>query len=144
MRKTGVDAGRLNVDEVKIRIEKALEPFHYPKSPVAEVGGADVYFAPGVYEKLKTDASAMHAVLDAIQSVPGVAHIYQADELEGRPATNDPIRAAEAAGFMKTRSGDLFIVPKPYWIWDYSGSRYNPVAAALLTAHRITTTKRCR
>jgi predicted AlkP superfamily pyrophosphatase or phosphodiesterase len=120
LRKTGIDAGRLNIDEVKIRIEKALEPFHYPKSPVAEVGGADVYFAPGVYAKLKTDANAMRAALDAIQGVPGVAHIYQADELEDRPATNDPIRAAEAAGFMKTRSGDLLIVPKPYWIWDYS------------------------
>ncbi len=27
---------------------------------------------------------------------------------------------AEAAGFFKSRSGDLLIVPKPYWIWDYS------------------------
>ena len=120
LRKTGIDAGRLNIDEVKIRIEKALEPFHYPKSAVSEVGGADVYFAPGVYAKLKTEATAMRAVLDAIQSVPGVAHIYQAEELEGQPATDDPLRRAEAAGFMKSRSGDLFILPKPYWIWDYS------------------------
>jgi predicted AlkP superfamily pyrophosphatase or phosphodiesterase len=120
LRKTGVDAGRLNVDEVKTRVEKALEPFHYPKSSVSEVSGADVYFAPGVYAKLKTDAGAMQAVFDAIRSVPGAAHIYQAEEVDGRPATQDPIRAAEAAGFMKSRSGDLLIVPKPYWIWDYS------------------------
>jgi predicted AlkP superfamily pyrophosphatase or phosphodiesterase len=122
LRKTGVDAGRLNLEEVKARVEKALEPFHYPKTAVAEVGGADVYFAPEVYAKLKTDASAMHAVLDAIHSVPGVAHVYQAEELETRPATDDPLRAAEAAGFMETRSGDLFIVPRPYWIWDYSAA----------------------
>jgi hypothetical protein len=120
LRKTGMDAGRLNIDEVKTRIEKALAPFRYPKFPVAEVGGADVYFAPGVYSKLKTDAGALQAVFDAIRSVPGVARIYQAEELEGRPATDDPIGRAEAAGFLKARSGDLFIVPKPYWIWDYS------------------------
>ncbi|MDP9339975.1 MAG: alkaline phosphatase family protein [Acidobacteriota bacterium] len=120
LRKTGIDAGRLNIAEVKIHIEKALEPFHYPKSPVAEVGGADVYFAPGVYSKLKTDATAMQAVFDAVRSVPGVAHIYSAEEMEARPATQDSLRAAEAAGFMKSRSGDLIIVPKPYWIWDYS------------------------
>jgi len=120
LRKTGIDAGRLNLNEVKTRIEKALEPFHYPKSPVAEVGGADVYFAPGVYSKLKSDANAWQAVFGAIQSVPGVARLYQAEEVDGRPATQDPLRAAEAAGFMKSRSGDLFIVPKPYWIWDYS------------------------
>lgn len=120
LRKTGIDAGRLNLADVKTRIEKALESFHYPKSPVAEVGGADVYFAPGVYAKLQTEAPAMRAVLDAIESVPGVARVYQTEELEGRPATDDPMRAAEAAGFLKSRSGDLFIVPKSYWIWDYS------------------------
>jgi hypothetical protein len=58
--------------------------------------------------------------MEAVQSTPGVAHVYQAEELDDRPATSNPIRAAEAAGFLKSRSGDLLIVPKPYWIWDYS------------------------
>jgi predicted AlkP superfamily pyrophosphatase or phosphodiesterase len=120
VRKTGIDAGRLNVAEVKIHIEKALEAFHYAKPAVAEVGGSDVYFTPGTYAKLKTDAHALQAVLDAIQGVPGVAHVYQAEELDDWPATQDLFRAAEGAGFFKSRSGDLLIVPKPYWVWDYS------------------------
>jgi predicted AlkP superfamily pyrophosphatase or phosphodiesterase len=120
LRKTGIDAGRLNVDEVKARIEQALENLHYSKPTVADVGGADVYFTPGTYAKLKTDARAMQAVLDAIQSVPGVLQLYTSEEVEGRPATENPNRAAEAAGFFQPRSGDLIIVPKPYWIWDYS------------------------
>ncbi len=120
LRRTGVDAGRLNLGDVKTTIEKALEPLHYPKTPVSEVGGADIYFAPGVYAKLKTDTAAMRAVLDAIQNVRGVSHVYQAEEIEGRPATDDPMRNAEALGFLKARSGDLLVVPKPYWIWDYS------------------------
>jgi predicted AlkP superfamily pyrophosphatase or phosphodiesterase len=119
LHKTGIDAGRLNVDEVKARVEQALEPFHYAKSSVAEVGGTDLYFTPGTYAKLKSDSKAMQAVVDAILQVPGVARVYQADEVEGRPSTQDPIRAAEVAGFFKSRSGDLLIVPKPYWIWDY-------------------------
>ena len=53
LRKTGIDAGRLNVDEVKTRIEQALENLHYAKPAVADVGGADVYFTPGTYAKLK-------------------------------------------------------------------------------------------
>lgn len=120
LRKTGIDAGRLNVEEVKARIEQALENLHYAKPAVADVGGADVYFTPGTYAKLKTDARAMQAVLDAIHSVPGVLQIYSAEEVEGRPATDNPVLAAEAAGFFQPRSGDLLIVPKPYWIWDYS------------------------
>jgi predicted AlkP superfamily pyrophosphatase or phosphodiesterase len=120
LRKTGIDAGRLDVNEVKVRIEQALENLHYAKPAIADVGGADVYFTPGTYAKLKTDARAMQAVIDAIQSVPGVLQVYTSEEVDGRPATENPIRSAEAAGFFRPRSGDLIIVPKPYWIWDYS------------------------
>ena len=120
LRKTGIDAGRLDVNEVKVRIEQALENLHYAKPAIADVGGADMYFTPGTYAKLKTDARAVQAVLDAIQSVPGVLQVYTSEEVEGRPATGNPILSAEAAGFFQPRSGDLIIVPKPYWIWDYS------------------------
>ena len=120
MRKSGMDAGWLNVESVKERIEKSLEPFKYAKPAIAEVGGGDVYFTPGTYDKLKNEPAALRAVLDAIQSVPGVAHVYRAEELEDRPATQSPMRRAEAAGFLKARSGDLLIVPKPYWPWDFS------------------------
>jgi predicted AlkP superfamily pyrophosphatase or phosphodiesterase len=122
MQKSGMDAGWLNVEAVKERVEKSLEPFNYPKPAIAEVGASDVYFTPGVYDKLKNDPAAMRAVLDAIQSVPGVAHVYRTEELEDRPATKSPIRAAEADNFLRARSGDLLIVPKPYWPWDFSTS----------------------
>jgi predicted AlkP superfamily pyrophosphatase or phosphodiesterase len=119
LRKKGIDAGRLNVVEVQSRIEKALEPFNIAK-PVAEIGGANVYFTPGTYAKLKSDPRAVQSVLDAIQTAPGVAHVYQAEEVADRPATQNPFRNAEATSYFDGRSGDLFIVPNPFWIWDYS------------------------
>ena len=118
--KTGVDAGWLNLAEVKGRIEKALEPLNYPKPAVADIGGSDVYFTPGTYDKLKADPAATRAVIEAIESVPGVANVYRAEDLEDRPATDSPMRGAEAASFLKSRSGDLLIVPKPFWPWDFS------------------------
>ena len=121
-RKKGIDAGRLNTLEVKQRIEAALEPFHYAKPAVMEVGGADIYFSPGTYARLKTDPRAMQAVLDAVQSVPGVARVYSAEEVADRPLIDHSFLTAEAAGFYKPRSGDLLMVPKPYWIWDYAPS----------------------
>jgi hypothetical protein len=120
LRKTGIDAGRLNLEEVRSRIEQTLEPLHYAKPSVAKIDGAEVYFTRGTYAKLKSDPRAFQTMMDAIQGTPGVARVYQAEELDDRPSTSDPIRAAEAAGFLKARSGDLLIVPKPYWIWDYS------------------------
>jgi len=120
LRRTGVDAGRLNVEEVRNRIEQALEPLHYARPSVSKIDGANVYFTPDTYGRLKSDAHALQTVIDAIQSAPGVARVYQAEEVDDRPATRNPMRDAEAAGFFKSRSGDLLIVPKPYWIWDYS------------------------
>src|SRR5262249_50499341 len=66
MQKTGADAGVLHLPELQANIEKALEPLGYPKPAVARVVGSDIYFAPDVYGRLKSDGSAMKAVLDSI------------------------------------------------------------------------------
>jgi predicted AlkP superfamily pyrophosphatase or phosphodiesterase len=118
MQKTGADAGVLHLPEVQERVEKALESFNYPKPAIARITGSDVYFVPGVYQKLTADSNAMNAVLDAIRTAPGVAAVYRAEELRDRPATQSPTHRAMAFSYFPGRSGDLFIVPKPYWLLD--------------------------
>jgi predicted AlkP superfamily pyrophosphatase or phosphodiesterase len=118
MQKTGADAGVLHLPDVQERIEKALEPLNYAKPAIARITGSDVYFAAGVYEKLKTDPPLMRTVLDAIKSAPGVAAVYRAEQLADRPATESPLLEALADSYFPGRSGDLLIVPKPYWLMD--------------------------
>jgi predicted AlkP superfamily pyrophosphatase or phosphodiesterase len=118
MAKTGADAGILHLPDVQEKIEKALEPFNYPKPAIVRIADSGIYFAPGLYDRLNQDGTAMEAVSDAALSQPGVAAVYWSDEIEGRPATQDPIRTAFADGYFAGRSGDLFIVPKPYWLVD--------------------------
>lgn len=118
METTGADAGVLHLPELQARIEKALEPFQYAKPAIARVTGSDIYFAPDVYDKLRQDHAAMQAVIDAALSQPGVAAVYRAEELADRPATQSPVHRAEALSYFPGRSGDLFIVPKPYWLMD--------------------------
>jgi predicted AlkP superfamily pyrophosphatase or phosphodiesterase len=118
MQTTGADAGLLHLPEVQERIEKALESFNYAKPAVARITGSDIYFAPGVYEKLQHDHTAMQAVLDAALAQPGVATVYRAEELRDRPATQSPTLRAFANSYFPGRSGDLFILPKPYWLMD--------------------------
>jgi hypothetical protein len=60
----------------------------------------------------------MRAVLDVALTQPGVAEVYRAEELQNRPATQSPTREAMAYSYFPGRSGDLFIVPKPYWGLD--------------------------
>jgi predicted AlkP superfamily pyrophosphatase or phosphodiesterase len=122
MQKTGADAGVLHLPDVQERIEKALEPLSYPKPAVARITGSDIYFKPGVYEKLKGDSAVLNAVSDAIKSVPGVLEVYRADQLADRPATYSPLVEAMADSYFAGRSGDLFIVPKPYWLMDGTAS----------------------
>src|ERR1700687_3170318 len=123
MQKTGADAGVLHLPELQERIEKAVEPFNYAKPAVARISGSDIYFAPGVYDKLQQDRAALQAVLDAALAQPGVAAIYRAEELRDRPATpqssnQSPAHRAFANSYFPGRSGDLFILPKPYWLLD--------------------------
>ncbi len=120
MQKMGADAGWFKIAEAQQRIEKALGRFSYPNPALAAVTGSDVYFAPGVYERLKNNAAAMRAVEEAILGVPGVAAVYRAEEIRDRPASENPIRSAMAASYFPGRSGDLFVVPKPYWPIDFS------------------------
>jgi predicted AlkP superfamily pyrophosphatase or phosphodiesterase len=118
MQETGADAGVLHLPELQERIEKALEPFNYAKPAVARISGSDICFAPGVYDKLQRDRAALQAVLDAALAQPGVAAIYRAEELRDRPATQNPSHRAFAYSYFPGRSGDLFILPKPYWLMD--------------------------
>jgi predicted AlkP superfamily pyrophosphatase or phosphodiesterase len=123
MQSTGADAGVLHLPEVQERIEKALESFNYAKPAVARIAGSDIYFANGVYEKLQVDSNAMNTVLEAIRTAPGVAAVYRAEELRDRPATpqssnQSPTHRAFAYSYFPGRSGDLFILPKPYWLLD--------------------------
>lgn len=118
MEKTGADAGVLHLAELQERMEKALEPFNLAKPAIARISGSDVYFAPDVYEKLKHDDKAMRAIIDAALAQPGVAEVFRTEQVQNRPATQSPTRRAMANNYFPGRSGDLFIVPKPYWLMD--------------------------
>lgn len=118
MERTGADAGVLHIRELQDRMEKALEDQNYPKPSIARIAGSDVYFAPGVYDRLKADAAGLRAVIAAGEAEPGVAAIYTTEEVSGRPGTHNPIQEAFSDSYFAGRSGDLFVVPKAYWLMD--------------------------
>jgi len=116
MQKSGVSTGVLHMPEVQKKIEDTLRTFNYTAPAVAQIASTDLYFTTGTYDKLKADPAAMKAVLDAIRNVAGAADVYRGEELADRPATRSLLRAAESASYFPGRSGDLLIVPKPYWL----------------------------
>jgi predicted AlkP superfamily pyrophosphatase or phosphodiesterase len=119
LKKFGDDAGWLNMADVREHVESALKPFHVPQPAIVGITDSELYFLPAVYDQLKADPGAMQAAIDAIQSVPGVARVYRREQVEDRPTSTNPIRTAFSNSYFPWRSGDLIVVPKPYWPVTY-------------------------
>jgi hypothetical protein len=117
MTRRGLDAGRILTKQIEDRVESALTPVFGPGKHVARTAYTDLYFAPGIYRRLTADPSAMQAVLDAILAVPGVSRVFRGEELQTWRAGGDRITRAAALSYCPGRSGDLIIVPKPYWFF---------------------------
>lgn len=128
MAKTGVETGVLKVSELQERMENALGPFNYTKPTIARMAEGNVYFSTGIYSRLKQDPAALRAVLDAALAQPGVGAVYRAEDLSGAVSSSSQIRTALTLNYFPGRSGDLFFVPKPYWLVNGSpaGKRGSP------------------
>lgn len=111
-------AGRILVPTITATIEGAIKPVLGEGPFVAANLGSQVYFRPGVYDKIKGNKAVMDAIVTAVSALPGVARVLRAEQVSGASArrSSDPIVRAVAYGYYPGRSGDLFIVPKENWI----------------------------
>ena len=112
----GLDAGRIAARDVAQRVDDALVSMLGPGPHVARLEYSDLYFLPGVYEKLVADPRAMQAAIDAIRVDPGVWRVLRSDDLSERRLTADPVVRAVSLSYYPGRSGDLIVVPRPYWV----------------------------
>jgi hypothetical protein len=111
-------AGRQPARQVLAAINQALEP-HFGAGEYAVISTyTDIYLAAGVAERLKNDAKARAAALDALRALPGLMQAFTADEIAGGGArsSSDAIKRAAALSDYKGRSGDIIIVPRETWL----------------------------
>jgi predicted AlkP superfamily pyrophosphatase or phosphodiesterase len=120
LQRTGFDAGVVSLPELKNRMEKALQAFHYPNPAVARIAGNEVYFSPSVYARLQQDPAAMDALKDAALSLPGIEALFTAEELSAGSKRVSATRTAAELGYFRGRSGDLYILQRAYWLTDSS------------------------
>lgn len=112
----GLDAGRVNLRDLGTRIDQALARVLGEGRYVATVVYTDVYLAPGIYERLRDTPRALEAALDAARQVPGVWKAFPRDALEDARSLVDPDARSAALSHVPGRSGDLIVIPRPYWI----------------------------
>ena len=122
--------GRLAAGAVRGAISVAMKPAFGGDAAdtdyVAAISGNDVYFKPGVYDRLKADAKTLGEVKKLVGSLSGIARVLAADEVSGPAArtSKDALVRAAALSYYPGRSGDLIIIPKENWIVVAAGTTH--------------------
>ena len=126
-----IDAGRLNATAIAEQVEALLRPTFGAGPHVAKFDGRDtnLYFAPGVYDRLRASPSLLADVVRAIAAAPGVARVFRAEDLRNAGAKSDPLQHAAALSYVDGRSGDLVIAVKPGWIGANEAASHGTASA---------------
>jgi predicted AlkP superfamily pyrophosphatase or phosphodiesterase len=122
VRAAGLDAGRVSTEDLAAGVEELLVTRLGPGRYVAAMTHTDLYFAPGVYERIDA-AGLLPAVADRLAKGPGVERVFRKEQLAG-PAGDDASLRAHARSYHPDRSGDLVVSWKPYWISSSDGATH--------------------
>ena len=115
----------MNLKPLSIELDAALSARWGKGTYVSRILYTDIYFAPGVYARLAKDTEAMAEVVGIVERTPGVAKVFRTDQIEAAPAPGDnPALVALRYSRVPDRSGDLFLVPRPYWITNLTGTTH--------------------
>ena len=124
LKREGKDAGRLNPITIGAIVDTRARALAGDGKYVNRVNGNDVYFEPGMYQKLEQAPGAMKAVLDALGASQGIERVFRSEELKDAANSPDAILRAAALSYFAGRSGDLVIAAKPGWMFSASGTTH--------------------
>jgi predicted AlkP superfamily pyrophosphatase or phosphodiesterase len=141
----GKDAGRISGGAIVDAIEQALTPalgegrhvvvgattrLAADGRPVSSTRGMnDIYFEPGVYEKIRKSTPLTNAVIAAITARPGIQRVFRSDEVRGAATSKDPLLRAAALSYFPGRGGDLIFTTKPGWMISADGTTHGSATA---------------
>jgi predicted AlkP superfamily pyrophosphatase or phosphodiesterase len=112
-----LSGGRLAIASVVQGAQKALEAALGSGSYPVRLSNSDLYLDPATVDRLRRDPLALENVLRAARAIPGVADAYFGEALDSHAAAGDHAARAALMGYYPGRSGDLIVVPKPYWFY---------------------------
>ena len=118
----GRDGGRLSSIHLADVAERAARGVLGPGEYVAVVNENDLYFEPGVYEKLGAAPDGLSTVVNALEKEAGVLRVFRQEQLAGRYEASDRSLRAAALSYVPGRSGDLVLAPRPGWVVSSSAT----------------------
>lgn len=124
LRADGADAGRISGAAITAAVERVVRPVLGDGQHVAVVAGNDLYFGPGVYDRVRKSPALLDAVVAAVSATPGIQRVFRSERLRGAARSNDPLLRAAALSYVPGRSGDLILAAKPGWMLFASGTTH--------------------
>jgi len=125
-------AGRTSMPGVRTAIESLLKPALGGEGPfIAATSGGEIYFKPGVWDRIKGDRALLGSITKALGNMSGIARVISSDEMApaaARTSKDAQIRTA-ALSYFPGRSGDVLIVPKENWLLTGAGTTHGTLYA---------------
>lgn len=120
----GRDGGRLDSGAMATVVEQVAQQALGPGRTVSRVVGSDLYFQPGVFEKLSAKRGALSSIIKAIEQRPGVARAFHAVDLAKGKSSSDGLLRAAALSWVEGRSGDIVVAAKAGWMIGSTGTTH--------------------
>jgi predicted AlkP superfamily pyrophosphatase or phosphodiesterase len=120
----GRDAGRISGGALIDAVNQALLPTLGAGRHVTVLSTNDLYFEPGVYDKVRRSPAAISAAIAAITARPGVQRVFRSEDVRDVASAKDPLQRAAALSYFPGRSGDLIIATKPGWMISSAGTTH--------------------
>jgi arylsulfatase A-like enzyme len=115
-----IDAGKMNPETFRTTVDSVAASKLGIKGPVVTAFEApDLYLNyPGAAAQGASRAVLDRAVVAAAESQRGVARAYTVDDIAAAAASHDPLLQSVAEGYYADRSGDIYVLVKPnYMFW---------------------------
>jgi len=114
--------GRVNSLAVGRAIEAAINLTLRLDTSIEAMTGSDIFFRPGVLDRIRGNPDAKRLVERGVLGLPGVARVFWADDLAVDAPSDDAMLNAMRRSYVADRSGDLVIVPARNWMAVTAGT----------------------
>jgi predicted AlkP superfamily pyrophosphatase or phosphodiesterase len=110
--------GRISLRAVPAEVEKALTSRYGQGEWVKQFVNGNIYLDEGLLESKKIDAKTAESVAcEAVEKIQGMAACYKRSDIIIGQLPHNRITDAVVRGFHPARSGNLIVVPEPYWFF---------------------------
>jgi arylsulfatase A-like enzyme len=117
--------GRINMVALRTALQQALAEKYGPGNWITGIVGEMPYLNRSLVQQYKlNEADVERTAADAIRDLPNIFRVYTATEVRTGQVTHDNVGTALTYGYFGKRSGDLYVIQEPYYLFTPTGTSH--------------------